>query len=207
MRIPTMIALFLLPLVAVPAWGEEGGALDPAARKARIAAARQKMAAEEADFSARVNKAIDRGIAWLSKQGRKDGGFPAFSEDGDPKTYNLMDVGLNALCHIGVVIQNPKRSASVEVALLVQGQAANTGEQIGLEGGITVNGLRGKSRITLWRVVLVQFGELSDDAFADGGPVFLGVIPFSYIVGEIFVVRIGFDKAEGAAYINIDGGF
>ncbi|MDJ0973924.1 MAG: terpene cyclase/mutase family protein [Planctomycetota bacterium] len=69
--------------------------------------AKHKAAADEEDFKARVNKAIERGLAWLRSQQRKDGSWPGFSEHLKPRQYNIMEVGLNALAlmtlaHCGV---------------------------------------------------------------------------------------------------------
>jgi len=66
---------------------------DDAARDA----AKRKAAADEEDFKARVNKAIERGLAWLRAQQRKDGSWPGFSEDLKPRQYNIMEIGLDAL--------------------------------------------------------------------------------------------------------------
>jgi len=66
-------------------------------RNAKIAAARRQMAAGKAAFDARVNKAIERGAAWLRTQQRKDGSYPGFSDALPKGTYNTMEVGLDAL--------------------------------------------------------------------------------------------------------------
>lgn len=92
-----------LAALAVLAWGlapapqaaaDEG---DRAARQAKIEQAKAELAKEQADFDARVNASIERGIAWLRTQQKKDGSFPGFSENLGPRTYNIMEVGLNAL--------------------------------------------------------------------------------------------------------------
>ncbi len=99
--IPRMLLLvawlLLLSGALTPAQADEGKKLEPAERKARIEAAKRKMAAAKADFDDRVNKAIERGGVWLAKQQRKDGSFPGFSEDLPKNTYNIMEPGVNAL--------------------------------------------------------------------------------------------------------------
>lgn len=90
-----LAALTCLFVVGAGARAEEEQ--DPAARKARIAEAKARLAKEQAAFDARVNQAIARGVAWLRTQQRQDGSFPGFSDDLKPRTYNIMDVGLNAL--------------------------------------------------------------------------------------------------------------
>lgn len=88
----------LLCMLVLP-WSAVGAdeAADRAARKAKSDAARAAMAKDKAAFDARVNEAIARGVAWLRTQQKKDGSFPGFSEDLPPNTYNVMEVGLNAL--------------------------------------------------------------------------------------------------------------
>jgi hypothetical protein len=76
---------------------KDGGALSPAERKVRIAAGRLDLAKDKAAFGERVNKGIERGVAWLRTQQKKDGSFPGFSENLGPRTYNIMEVGLDAL--------------------------------------------------------------------------------------------------------------
>ena len=70
---------------------------DAAARKARMAAEEARMARARADLDARVASAIERGTAWLVRQQLPDGGYPGFADRLDPKAYNPMDVGVNAL--------------------------------------------------------------------------------------------------------------
>lgn len=77
--------------------GAVGADEDPAARKARAEEAKRKVDAERAAFAVRVNGAIDRGIAWLQKQQRGDGSYPAFGDHLPANSYNPMDVGLDAL--------------------------------------------------------------------------------------------------------------
>jgi hypothetical protein len=94
--LPRVAPLLLLVLGAVllgpPARGDEASE-----RAARVAAARAKLAAEEAAFNERVNSAIDRGGKWLAGRQRNDGSYPGFSEDLKPRQYNIMEVGLDAL--------------------------------------------------------------------------------------------------------------
>ncbi len=97
MRVAVFAVVLLGACLAGPAFGDEGGELSPAARKAKIAEARQKLEASKADFDERVNKAIERGAAWLRTQQKKDGSFPGFSEGLPPNTYNIMEPGLDAL--------------------------------------------------------------------------------------------------------------
>lgn len=97
--LPRLAMLGLLVAVAVgsgaPAQADE--AEDRAARKAKVAEARAALAKSQADFDARVNQGIARGVAWLRSQQKKDGSFPGFSENLPPNTYDVMEVGLNAL--------------------------------------------------------------------------------------------------------------
>ena len=103
---------FVAALVLLPAPRSSGAEEDPAARKAKVAAAKEKLKAAENALGARVNQAIDKGLGWLRKQQRKDGGFPGLSEDRtDARAYNVMDVGLNALvlhtfAHCGATIDD-----------------------------------------------------------------------------------------------------
>ena len=86
---------------------------DAAARAARIEAAKRQRAEARSALGEKVNEAIDRGVAWLRKKQRKKGNFPGLSEDRtDERTYNIMDVGLNALvlmtfAHCGVTADDP----------------------------------------------------------------------------------------------------
>jgi len=97
MRSTPGMTLLLVALLAGPLAADEGAPPDPATRAARIAAAREAMAKDQADFEDRVNKAIDRGVAWLRTQQRNDGSFPGFSEGLPANTYNIMEPGLDAL--------------------------------------------------------------------------------------------------------------
>jgi hypothetical protein len=86
---------------------EEEPVLSPEARKARIEEARRVLAEQDEAFKEQVNAAIDRGVAWLRTQQKKQGGFPGFSENLPPNTYDTMEVGVNALviltlAHCGV---------------------------------------------------------------------------------------------------------
>ena len=96
MRLPCCLLLLTLLILPTVASGEEE-ALTPAQRAERVAAARQKMAAEDAAFGDEVNAAIERGVAWLRAQQKNSGGFPGFSEDLPANTYDVMEVGINAL--------------------------------------------------------------------------------------------------------------
>jgi len=72
------IARLLLLLLAVAVshgTAEAEEELSPAERKALVAKAKRELAADQADFIKRVNKAIDRGHAWLEKQQKSDGTF------------------------------------------------------------------------------------------------------------------------------------
>jgi hypothetical protein len=67
------------------------------ARRKKIEEAKRAAAADEEAFRARVNAAIDRGVAWLRSKQKKTGNVPAYG-DGLPKnSYNPMDTGVNAL--------------------------------------------------------------------------------------------------------------
>ena len=87
----------LLSLAAVLVLLGPAAADEQADRKARIAEAKQKIAAEEAALAKQVNEALDKGIAWLKTQQKNDGSYPGFGEHLKPRQYNTMDVGLNAL--------------------------------------------------------------------------------------------------------------
>lgn len=87
------LGVLLVALAAGAARADE----DPEARAARVAQARERLAAEEAELAREVNAAIDRGRDWLLAQQRNDGSFPGFSTSGNPRDYHVMDVGLNAL--------------------------------------------------------------------------------------------------------------
>ena len=97
MRVLTMLLVLALLLAAFPSRVLGGEDLSPAQRKAHIDEARKALAAEKAAFEERVNTAIDRGAAWLRTKQKKNGGFPGFGESLPANTYNLMEVGLNAL--------------------------------------------------------------------------------------------------------------
>jgi len=107
MRTAVVFAILFLGVLQGPAVAEEAESLTPAQRKARVAEARSRLAAEKAKFDDRVNKGIDTGVAWLRKKQRKNGSFPGFSDDLPANTYNIMELGLNALviltlAHCGV---------------------------------------------------------------------------------------------------------
>lgn len=78
----------LAALIGLAAWaspvaadGDESGAADADAKA----------------FQKRVDVAIDRGVAWLKTQQQKGGNYPGFAAHLKADTYDLMDVGLNAL--------------------------------------------------------------------------------------------------------------
>jgi hypothetical protein len=90
-----ILALVLGALLTSPARADDPP--DAAAHKAKVEAARRKLVADRADFEKRVNEAIERGAAWLRTQQRKDGSFPGFSDDLKPHSYNIMEIGVDAL--------------------------------------------------------------------------------------------------------------
>ncbi|MDA1193935.1 MAG: hypothetical protein O2894_02010 [Planctomycetota bacterium] len=87
---------FVLALLLAP-MGVACAEDDPAVRKAKIEEARKAQAEADDAFKARVNTAIERGIAWLRTQQKQDGSYPGFSEGLGANTYNIMEVGLDAL--------------------------------------------------------------------------------------------------------------
>ena len=81
--------------------------------------AKRAAAADAAAFAERVNKAIDRGATWLLGTQKKDGAFPGFSEDMGPRTYSIMEPGVNALvlytlAHCGYTIEDKRLKRCLE---------------------------------------------------------------------------------------------
>ena len=79
------------------------------AERARLLAeAKEKDEKDRADFEARVNAAIDRGVAWMKAQQKNDGSYPGFDVAKiQASSYDAMDPGLGALvvltlAHCGV---------------------------------------------------------------------------------------------------------
>lgn len=106
MRVGLFVLLGVLVLAA-RAGADEPPPEDPGARAARIQEATAELARDEADFDERVNRAIARGATWLRGQQRNDGSYPGFSDDLKPRSYDIMEGGLNALvvltlAHCGV---------------------------------------------------------------------------------------------------------
>ncbi len=132
MRIGVLASVLAFFVWAGLAHGEEPKE-DPAARKARIAAAREALAKAKADFDDRVNKAIERGAAWLKGQQRKDGSYPGFSDDLGPRQYNIMEGGVQALvvltlAHCGVDPKDPAIKKGMQAALKNYGVAQKNGK-------------------------------------------------------------------------------
>lgn len=89
-------ALLLLALLPLPA-AHAADAPDDAARKAKVAAAKEAALAERRALDEKVNAAIDKGVAWLRKRQKSTGAFPAYGDKLPPNSYNPMDLGVNAL--------------------------------------------------------------------------------------------------------------
>ena len=93
-RLPALLcSLSLLLCLGPTSMADEKKGPDAAAR----AAAKRELAEREAKFAEEVNAAIKRGAAWLKSQQRKGGDYPGFSDPKVPNTFNIMDVGVNAL--------------------------------------------------------------------------------------------------------------
>lgn len=67
------------------------------ARRAKIDAAKKAEADERRAFEAKVNAAIDAGVAWLRTKQKSGGNFPAYGDKLPPNTYQPLDLGVNAL--------------------------------------------------------------------------------------------------------------
>jgi hypothetical protein len=91
-------ARFLVAALVAGA-GARGAAADDAAeaRRRKVEEAKRAAAEDEAAFRARVNEAIDRGVAWLRSQQKKTGNLPAYGDRLPKNTYDPMDTGVNAL--------------------------------------------------------------------------------------------------------------
>jgi hypothetical protein len=76
-------------------------ARSPEERARRIAAEKERRAAEEKAFVASVNAAIDRGKAWLVSQQAGDGTFPGYSRPNH--AVNVQDLGVQSLCLLTLV--------------------------------------------------------------------------------------------------------
>jgi hypothetical protein len=90
-------AALALLLLAAPSASRADDADAAAAREAKVAAATRALDEDRRAFQARVDAAIDRGVAWLRTQQRSDGGFPAFGDHLPANTYDPMDWGVDAL--------------------------------------------------------------------------------------------------------------
>lgn len=103
-----LVVLLLIGWAGGPRVGRLAADEDPAARRARQEEGKRQEAADRAAFQARVNAAIDRGMAWLRGQQRNDGSYPGFADALKPREYNPMDVGLNALVMLTLAHGNAK---------------------------------------------------------------------------------------------------
>src|SRR5438477_6703543 len=123
------LAVLALLLAFVPSRAHADDPAAAEAKKRKVEEATKKLEADKKAFEARVNTAIDRGVAWLRTQQKGDGLFPGYAESAT--TYNAMNWGIDALVMLtlaksGVPVDDKQaeklRVATISKYAFVKGQ-------------------------------------------------------------------------------------